>query len=90
MGPVPESGAKGHSSHRPLPTPMVRRQKDPRHQFARWLLELETIPYTIAFRPGSSNLVSDYLSRVLGPTVDWEVNEESRFEDKIYQVETVR
>ena len=73
------------TDHRPLQ--WLRRQKDPRHQFARWLLELETIPYTIAFRPGSSNLVPDYLSRVPGPTVDWEVNEESRFEDKIYPVE---
>ena len=49
--------------------------------------KLETIPYTIAFRPGSSNHVPDYLSRVPGPTVDLEVNEESRFEDKIYPVE---
>ena len=69
------------------PLQWLRRQKDPRHQFARWLLELETIPYTITFRPGSSNHVPDYLSRVPGPTLDWEVNEESRFEDKIYPVE---
>ena len=69
------------------PLQWLRRQKDPRHHFSRWLMELETIPYTIAFRPGSSNQVPDYLSRAPDLTVDEEVNEESFFEDRVYPAE---
>ena len=51
-------------------------------------MELETIPYAIAFRPGSSNQVPDYLSRTPGLVVDEEINEESLFEDRIYPIES--
>ena len=70
------------------PLQWLRKQKDPRHHFSRWLMELETIPYAIASRPGSSNQVPDYLSRVPGLMVDEEINEESRFEDRIYPIES--
>ena len=53
-------------------------------------MELETIPYTIAFRPGSSNQVPDYLSRAPDLTVDEEVNEESFLEDRVYPAEDGR
>ena len=67
------------------PLQWLRGQRDPRHHFSRWLMELETIPYTIAIRPGSSNHVPDYLSRIPGLTVDQRINEESHFEDRIFR-----
>ena len=48
----------------------LRKQRDPRHTFARWLLELEEIPYQIRYRPGTQNQLPDYLSRKTGLGTD--------------------
>ena len=72
------------SDHNPLA--WLRAQKDPRHTFVRWILELEELDYAILYRKGKENVVADCLSR--GEThLDVGVNDDSRFfEDKIYQV----
>ena len=62
----------------------MRRQKDPRHTFARWLLELEELPYRIEYRPGSENQVADYLSRIPNLEYDEELNSDDAFEDRVY------
>ena len=60
------------TDHNPLK--WMRRQKDPRHTFARWLLELEELPYRIEYIPGSENQVADYLSRIPNLEYDEELN----------------
>ena len=67
------------------PLQWLRNQNDPRHTYSRWLMELEEIPYSISFRPGSSNILPDYLSRASGLTMDPAVIEERRFEDRIFE-----
>ena len=60
------------TDHNPLK--WMRRQKDPRHTFARWLLELEELPFRIEYIPGSENQVADYLSRIPNLEYDEELN----------------
>ena len=62
----------------------MRRQKDPRHTFARWIMELEELHYRIEYRSGMENHMADYLSRSLELEYDEEVNKESEFEDRVY------
>ena len=38
------------TDHNPLS--WLRSQRDPRHTYARWLMELDEFPYEIKFRPG--------------------------------------
>ena len=64
------------SDHNPLS--WLRRQKDPRHKFARWIQELESFDYEVEYIKGASNYVADYLSR-LQSEVDPEVNDEEEF-----------
>ena len=73
------------TDHNPLT--WLRRQKDPRNKFARWLLELESYDYTIEYRQGAENGAADYLSRL--PTRrDIEIeNEEEHFERFVYLLE---
>ena len=40
----------------------LRAQKDPRGKFARWLIELEELPYEILYRNGLDHTVSDCMS----------------------------
>ena len=68
------------TDHNPLK--WMRRQKDPRHTFARWLLELEELPYRIEYRPGSK--VANYLSCIPNLEYDEELNSEDAFEDRVY------
>ena len=49
------------SDHNPLV--WLRQKRDPRGKFARWLLELEGINYTVRYRRGTEDLAADYLSR---------------------------
>ena len=45
------------------PLKWLKEQNDPKHTYARWLMELQELPFRIEFRPGRENLVADYLSR---------------------------
>ena len=69
--------------HKPLQ--WLREQRDLRHTFARWLLELEEIPYQTRYRHGTQNQLPDYLSRITGLGIDQDVSSEEPFENKIYQ-----
>ena len=73
------------SDHCPLQ--WLRKQKDPRGKYVRWLLELESIPYTIVYRRGKDNGGADYISRI-DSTYDKNVNDETeRFERFVYSLE---
>ena len=69
------------------PLQWLRSQKDPRHTYARWIVELEELPYRIENRPGIQNNPADYLSRLPNLRFDMEVNDEECFEGKIYSLE---
>ena len=72
------------SDHNPLV--WLRRQKDPRGKFARWIQELEVLAYEVKYIRGIENGPADFLSRI-STDVDWEVNDEDEhFERHIYQV----
>ena len=75
------------TDHNPLR--WLRKQRDPRHTFARWILELEEYDYEIMYRPGAQNLLPDYLSRVPGKPIDALVQDETKFEDKIFVAELI-
>ena len=67
----------------------LRRQKDPRGKFTRWLIELETISYNIMYRKGKDNVVADHLSRFPGQ-FDEDINEESEcFERFLYPIDNI-
>ena len=74
------------TDHNPLS--WLRKQQDPRRTFARWIMELEEYNYDITFRPGIQNALPDYLSRIAEQAVDTEVQDEGRFEDKIFTVQS--
>ena len=68
------------------PLKWLQSQKDPKHTFARWLMELQKLPFRISYRPGSENQAADYLSRNSRNEFDREVNEEEIFEEKVFQI----
>ena len=72
------------TDHNPLR--WLRSQKDPRHTFARWIMELEEYDYVISYRPGRENALPDYLSRVPGQRIDLDIQDENSFEDKVFNV----
>lgn len=73
------------TDHNPLV--WLRRQEDPRHKFARWIMELEDLRYETVFKKGSLNAAADCLSRTPGMTVDEAVNDdEEHFERHVYRV----
>ena len=73
------------SDHNPLT--WLRRQRDPRRKFARWITELESLNYTVVYRKGVNHAAPDFLSR-LESSVDVEVNDEvEHFERHVYSVE---
>ena len=67
------------SDHNPLV--YLRKQKDPRGKFARWIAELEEFEYNIEYIPGACNLKADSLSRLKSNTRNTEIPE-SDFEEK--------
>ena len=73
------------SDHNPLV--YLRKQKDPRGKFARWIAELEEFEYNIEYIPGSCNLKADSLLRLKSNTKNTEIPE-SGFEEKIYGIAT--
>ena len=74
--------------HNPLV--WIRKQKDPRGKYGRWILELEPLNYVVKYRRGADNLAADHLSR--SPTsVDDVVNDDLEFfEGNIYSVSNER
>ena len=70
------------------PLQWLKTQKDPRHTYARWILELEELPYRIVYRPGGLNKTADYLSRSPSILHDSEVDDEAGFEDRVYSLDT--
>ena len=73
------------SDHNPLR--WLRDQTDPRGKFARWLMELEHIPYQIVYRNGLDHTVPDCLSRASNAKHDAEIcDEEEHFENRIFAI----
>ena len=73
------------TDHNPLA--WLRRQSDPRHKYARWILEMESYNYEIKYRSGLENGAVDFLSR-LAVELDVSVNdEEENFVRNVYILE---
>ena len=70
------------SDHNPLVH--LRKQKDPRGKFSRWIAELEEYNYTVQYIPGKDNVKADLLSRNRAAN---EQQPQSSFEDKIYTID---
>ena len=66
------------------PLQWLKQQRDPKHTYARWLMELQELPFKIRYRPGKDNHVADYLSRRPRMTYDEQVNDDENFEDRIF------
>ena len=66
-----------------IPLLWMKKQKDPRNTFARWIMELEDLDYEVVYRKGSDNTVADTLSRGTN-FYDEKVNCENTFEDRVY------
>lgn len=73
------------TDHNPLT--WLRRQKDPRNKFARWLLELESYDYQIEYRRGVDNGAADFLSRIPAQRDEEIEDEEEHFERFVYLLE---
>ena len=82
---VPEGRPRDYTPHH-CPLQCLKNQRDPKHTYTRWLVELQELPFTIKYRPGRENQVADCLSRKPHATYDKEVNDEDKFGDKIYTV----
>ena len=73
------------TDHNPLV--WLRRQVDPRHKFARWIMELEDLRYEIVYKKGDLNAAADCLSRVPARGVDEAVNDDrEHFDRHVYRV----
>ena len=69
------------SDHNPLTT--MRKTKDPRGKFPRWLTELEELSFDIECKPGKTNLVPDALSRIMIPSEREPIDE---LDNKLYNI----
>ena len=65
------------TDHKPLV--WLRRQKDPRNKFARWLLELEAYDYEVEYRRGTENGPADFLSWLPKVARDESIEDEEVF-----------
>ena len=52
-----------HTDHEPLK--IIRKQKYPRDQLCKWILELENFDYRVEYVKGKDNPEADYLSRII-------------------------
>jgi hypothetical protein len=75
------------SDHEPLQ--WLRKQKDPRGKFSRWILELEQYDYQFKHKPGRDNAGPDALSRIETSKDNSDLEGEDVFENHIYKVEMV-
>ena len=67
------------SDHNPLR--WLRKQRDPRGKYARWIQELEGLDYEIRHVKGSNNAAADFLSRI-ECEIDDQVNNEYEYVDR--------
>ena len=67
------------TDHQPLE--WLRKRKDPRGKYARWILELESLNYEIVSRNGMEHVVPDCLSRVCNAENDAKIIEHEMLED---------
>ena len=70
------------SDHEPLQ--WLRKQRDPRGKFARWIMELEQYDYQFEYKPGKENEGSDAFSRIPGERA--ETDDLDPLDDLIYMV----
>ena len=76
------------TDHNPLT--WMRRQRDPRNKYARWILELENYNYEITYRRGVENCAADCLSRTPCEP-DGLINDEwENLERHVYTLDTSR
>jgi hypothetical protein len=73
------------SDHEPLQ--WLRKQKDPRGKFARWILELEQYNYAFQHKPGKDIAGPDALSRIETSKEPTDEEEGEYFENHIYRVD---
>ena len=72
------------TDHNPLH--WLRKQRDPRGKFARWIQELESLDYEIVYTKGNQNNAADFLSRIESD-IDSQVNNEFEyFERFVYHL----
>ena len=65
------------TDHNPLE--WLRVQKDPRGKFARWLIELEELPYEILYRNGLDHTVPDCMSQANETEIDKDLNNDETY-----------
>ena len=75
------------SDHEPLQ--WLRKQKDPRGKFGRWILELEQYDYHFKHKPGKDIPGPDALSRINTSKERSDLEDDTYFEDHVYKVEIV-
>ena len=75
------------SDHEPLQ--WLRKQKDPRGKFGRWILELEQYDYHFKHKPGKDIPGPDALSRISTSKERSDLEDDTYFEDHVYKVEIV-
>ena len=75
------------TDHNPLV--WLRRKADPRHKFARWILELEDLRYEVVYKKGKLNAAADCLSRIPGTPVDPVADDSEYFDRHVYRVEHI-
>ena len=65
------------TDHHPLK--WLREQKDPRGKYARWILELEELPYEIQPRNGLDHIVPDCMSRADETRIDPDIGRDEEY-----------
>ena len=72
------------TDHNPLR--WLRKQRDPKAKFVRWIHQLECLDYEVLYTKGAENKVADFLSRIESDT-DEKVNDDvEQFERFIYHL----
>ena len=81
------SSVEIRTNHNPLQ--WLRRQRDPRGKFARWLIELESMNYNIQYLRGKDNVLADHLRRFPGGMDEYVNDEPECFERFVYPIDSL-